>query len=32
MTAYLKDVAALISITVFVASIAVMSEAARLID
>jgi hypothetical protein len=31
MTAYLRDVAALISVTVFVASIAVLSEAARLV-
>ena len=31
MTAYFREVAALISVTVFIASIAVMSEAMRLV-
>lgn len=31
MTAYLKDVAALISITAFVASVGVLTEALRLV-
>lgn len=31
MTAYLRDVAALISVTAFIASIGVLSEAARLV-
>jgi len=31
MTAYLKEVAALISVTAFVASVGVISEAARLV-